>query len=240
MCARIKAFEKSCSISFVFCNTLLHTVAVHPPLSYHLCRRRSSGNVLKMQSASTSNVVLVDMDNTLVDFDLEFGKRWVSELPHETLDVITSRKHFELEQNFPEHLKPVAIKIMSQPGFFISFRPQPGAVEAVKEMTAAGLHVLFCTAPLPFQYETCVAEKYAWVRKHFGEEYMPRLIITRDKTVVRGRVLVDDKPAVKGICDEPEWQHIVFEQPYNLQVNDKPRMKGWNDWRNVLSKYYQL
>lgn len=189
---------------------------------------------------SLDKVVLVDMDNTLVDFDLEFGKRWVAERPSDSLGLIKQRKYFELEQNFSADLKPLAIKIMSQPGFFISFEPQPYAVEAIKEMTAAGLHVLLCTAPLPFQWETCVAEKYAWVRRHLGEEFLTRIIITRDKTVVKGRVLIDDKPRVAGACDKPEWTHIVFDQPYNRKVEEQPRLKSWRDWRPVLQNHFEL
>lgn len=180
------------------------------------------------------NVVLIDMDNTLVDFDLEFGKRWVVERPSDTLDLIKSRKHFELEQNFDAELAPVAIRIMSQPGFFISFEPSPGAIAAVKEMAAAGITVFFCTAPLPFQYETCVAEKFAWVRMHLGEEYLSKIIITRDKTVIKGTVLIDDKPKVTGACEKPEWTHIVFDQPYNQLVTDRKRLTGWANWRDVV------
>lgn len=189
---------------------------------------------------SLDKVVLVDMDNTLVDFDLEFGKRWVAARPEDTLDLIKSRKNFELEQNFSPELKPLAIKIMSEPGFFNSFAPQPYAVEAMKEMTEAGLHVLLCTAPLPFQWETCVAEKYAWVRRHLGEEFLSRIIITRDKTVIKGRLLIDDKPRVAGACNKPEWTHIVFDQPYNQEVEDKMRLKSWREWRSVVGAYMGL
>jgi len=184
-------------------------------------------------------VVLIDMDNTLVDFDLEFGKRWVAARPSDTLALVKSRKHFELEQNFPPELKPLAIEIMSQPGFFISFEPQHGAVEAVREMVAAGVKVFFCTAPLPFQYETCVAEKFAWVRKYFGEEYLSKIIITRDKTVIKGKILIDDKPKISGACDKPEWTHIVFDQPYNQDVTGRPRLVGWGNWKEVVAEYLQ-
>lgn len=179
------------------------------------------------------NVVLIDMDNTLVDFDLEFGKRWIQARPQDSLSLIKSRKHFELEQNFSEDLKPLAIEIMSQPGFFISFEPQPYAVEAVKEIVAQGAKVFFCTAPLPFQYESCVAEKFAWIRKHFGEQYLSKIIITRDKTLIKGNVLIDDKPKITGACPQPEWTHIVFNQPYNQDV-EGPRLSNWTDWKSIL------
>lgn len=206
-----------------------HTTFLH-------CPSRRNNQCCKM-SISLDKVVLVDMDNTLVDFDLEFGKRWVAARPDDTLDLIKERKHFELEQNFSADLKPLAIEIMSQPGFFISFQPQLNAVEAIKEMTDAGLHVLLCTAPLPFQYETCVAEKFAWVRKHLGVEFLSRIIITRDKTVIKGKVLIDDKPKIAGACPKPEWTHIVFDQPYNRDVVGRDRLSNWSNWRSVIKAY---
>lgn len=190
-------------------------------------------------TSSTSNVILVDMDNTLVDFDLEFGKRWVEKFPSDTLDIITNRQHFELEQNFPKHLMPAAIEIMSEPGFFISFLPKPGAIEAMKEMEAAGLQIFICTAPLPYQYETCVAEKYAWIRKWLGEDWLKKIIITRDKSMVKGVVLIDDKPKVIGRCDNPEWTHIIFEQPYNKNIEGK-RLSSWKDWYEIVAPFYKL
>jgi 5'-nucleotidase len=62
---------------------------------------------------------------------------------------------------------------------------------------------------------------------------MARLIITRDKTHVKGKLLVDDKPFVTG-TGIPSWEHVVFTAPYNLALTDRKRLSSWNDWRKVL------
>lgn len=183
---------------------------------------------------SLSRVVLIDMDNTLVNFDAEFARRWVSRSSANDSSVVLNRKYFELERNFDDDSRSDVVEIMSEAGFFIAFEPISGAIEAVKEMVDEGLSVFFCTAPMPLQYETCVAEKYAWVRKHLGDEYLSKIIITRDKTVVKGAVLIDDKPVIKGACNEPEWKHIVFTQSYNMHVATNSRLNCWNDWRQVV------
>lgn len=205
------------------------------------CRRsRATTTFHYRMGVSTDRVVLVDMDNTLVDYDLEFGKRWMQAHPSNTLDQIKARQHFELEQNFSADLKPIATEIMSQPGFFISFQPTPYALEAVQEMEAAGLFVFLCTAPSPMQWETCVAEKYGWVRKHLGEDWMKKIVVTRDKTLVKGRVLVDDKPRVVGAVEKPDWVHVVYDQPYNQNAEGQPRLTDWRKWRDVIGKYIDL
>ena len=39
----------------------------------------------------------------------------------------------------------------------------------------------------------CPAVEYAWVSEHLGAEWMKRLIITCDKTLIHGDLLIDDK-----------------------------------------------
>ncbi|KAA8498271.1 putative 5'(3')-deoxyribonucleotidase [Porphyridium purpureum] len=189
--------------------------------------------------------VLIDMDNTLVDFDKEFTKRWLMLRPSDDPNVVLERKLFELEENFAnDDDRRLAERIMGTSGFYIEFEPMPGAIQAVREMVRNGLNVVFCTAPHPLQYESCVKEKFAWVRKYFGEEYLSRLIITRDKSIIKGAVLIDDKPKVTGACRSPDWKHVVFTRSYNVDAKEtKHRLNQWELWRDVLKpiipgKYY--
>lgn len=44
----------------------------------------------------------------------------------------------------------------------------------------------------------CVCVQYAWVEKHLGHEFLEQVILTRDKTVITGDILIDDKPDILG------------------------------------------
>lgn len=202
--------------------------------------KKEQKNIRKMAdtggSHPTARIVLVDMDNTIVDYDTEFARRWLQLYPNDSTERIRRRQFFEMEKNFPPNLQADVKRVIAQPDFFRSLKPYDGAIEALREMHAVGLHVMLCTSPSLFQMETCAAGKYAWVREYLGEEWMPRLVITRDKTVVRGRVLIDDKPVMRGACERPEWTQVLFEQPYNVKV-DKPRIKSWRHWRPILAPY---
>lgn len=183
-------------------------------------------------------VVLVDMDNTLVDYDEEFMKRWNALRPDEKWDRVKSRQYFEIEKNFDQSLHSTVREIIASEDFFCELKPLLGAIEALREMNAAGLQVKLCTSPSQFNYGGSAAGKYQWCKQWLGEDWMPHLIITRDKTVVRGRVLIDDKPSIHGACASPEWTQIIFEQPYNVKVADKPRMTSWSQWRLMLAPFY--
>jgi 5'-nucleotidase len=192
-----------------------------------------------MRNGAPKPLILVDMDNTVVSFDDAFIKRWRELDPQAEESLIRERQHFELEENLPPELRPIAEKIMASPGFYASFEPLKGAVEALQAMVAQSWEVRLCTAPHPLQWEDCVRDKYAWVREHLGAEWLHRIIIVRDKTCVRGSILVDDKPAVTGFYPEPEWAHVVFDQPYNRDAQASVRLQQWSDWRRVLGPLLQ-
>lgn len=40
--------------------------------------------------------------------------------------------------------------------------------------------------------------QYAWIEKHLGYDFLDQIILTRDKTVVTGDILIDDKPDILG------------------------------------------
>lgn len=44
----------------------------------------------------------------------------------------------------------------------------------------------------------CVRVQYAWVEKHLGYDFLEQVILTRDKTLISGDVLIDDKPDILG------------------------------------------
>ena len=44
--------------------------------------------------------------------------------------------------------------------------------------------------PFSFQYE--------WIEKHIGQEWLDKIIITWDKTVIEGDLLFDDKVDITG------------------------------------------
>jgi 5'(3')-deoxyribonucleotidase len=72
-----------------------------------------------------------------------------------------------------------------------------GASEAVREMIDLGHKVWICTSPRS-RSPYCVTEKHAWVENYFRSTFVGRLVVTKDKTLVRGRYLIDDQPEIRG------------------------------------------
>lgn len=177
-------------------------------------------------------IILLDQDGVLADFEHAFLDAWRVRHPDIAPVEFEDRKSFHIREDYPPELRGMAEAIYTAPGFIRNLPPVPGALQAVKELLALGMDVRICTSPLT-QFENCVAEKYLWVEKNLGRDATARLILTKDKTLVQGNLLIDDKPQIEGAVT-PRWKHILFDAPYNRHVNDHPRIT-WNNWRNVLA-----
>lgn len=116
--------------------------------------------------------------------------------------------------------------------FYFWLAPIKGAIDALREMVADGHLVTICSTP-DSTNPTCADDKIAWLETKVGPGWGKRLILTHDKTLVRGDILIDDKPNITG-ARHPEWTHVLFNQPYNQEPSNKARLFQWSGWRNVI------
>ena len=170
------------------------------------------------------------MDGVIADFDGEFLKRWRERHPEKYFIPMGERTSFYVKDQYPDELKPLVVEILTEPGFFRGMMPIEGAGEALLEMENMGLDMFICTSPLS-TYQNCVLEKFEWVDAHLGSQWIDRIILTKDKTLIRGDILIDDKPEITGV-DIPSWEHILYDRPYNQGVNKK--RLTWANWKDVL------
>ena len=186
--------------------------------------------------------VLVDLDNTVVNWDREFIKRFSMRnvmSPDEVQKIVENRTSYEIEKNFEQSLQATVLDVVAEPGFYASLEPYEGAVAALKAMANyPKVDVRIVTSPHPTCPGQCSNEKYDFVVKHLGKDWVDRLIIARDKTVVLGDFLIDDKPKITGSNSNPTWKQVHFLQSYNREVvsqSNAKTMAKWNDWKSTLS-----
>ncbi|XP_029432590.1 5'(3')-deoxyribonucleotidase, mitochondrial [Rhinatrema bivittatum] len=185
--------------------------------------------------------VLVDMDGVLADFEGGFLRNYRSRYPDDPYIPLEDRRGFWVSEQYGQ-LRPElcekAISIWESKNFFIDLDPLPGAVSAVKQMAKLEkTDVFICTSPIK-KYRFCPYEKYAWVEKHFGQEFLEYIILTRDKTVVSADLLIDDRLDITGAEPNPSWEHILFTACHNKHLQLQPpgqRLSSWtDDWKSIL------
>ncbi|XP_020741481.2 5'(3')-deoxyribonucleotidase, cytosolic type [Odocoileus virginianus] len=185
--------------------------------------------------------VLVDMDCVLADFEAGLLRGFLQRFPGEPHVPLEERRGFSAREQYRALRPDLADKVTTvfeAPGFFLGLEPIPGALEAMREMNdMQDTQVFICTSPL-MKYDHCVTEKYRWVEKHLGPQFVERIIVTRDKTVISGDLLIDDKEVIQGQEETPSWEHILFTCCHNQHLALPPpqrRLRSWSDnWREII------
>jgi 5'-nucleotidase len=184
-------------------------------------------------------VILVDMDGVIADFERGCLNKWKELYPNSPFIDIEKRTMHGIAEEYAlidDSFKGMMDSIMKSPGFFENLPLIENAEKILDNLESEGYTVFICTSPL--RETDNLIGKYNWVEKHFGTKWKNRIIMTRDKTLIHGDILIDDKPKITGVI-EPSFTHILFDQPYNRNEN-KPRITQWKDWKevieNVLSK----
>lgn len=177
--------------------------------------------------------VLVDMDDVVAEWGAGYDQ-----LLDEHGDVAAGiprrgdRKDWDLRTGRSAAERKIIEQVMQEPGFYRFLRAVPGARTALRQIRDAGHDIRFVSAPY-ISNPTCASDKIAWIARHYGSRWAQRVILTTDKTVVRGDILIDDRPDITG-GDVPTWEHVVFTQPYNEHITDRRRLSSWSDWRDIL------
>ena len=99
-------------------------------------------------------------------------------------------------------------------GFFIKLEPIEDAIWAFKELSKH-FDVWILTRPSTKNIG-CYTEKAQWVLDHLGEEALERLILSCDKTLLKGDYLIDDN------YWNFDGEHIFFG-------------KDFKDWKSVVN-----
>lgn len=111
-------------------------------------------------------IIHIDMDDTLCRYTEKYGA--------------------ELALN-PERAFP-----QSRVGFFCELEPIENAIESVKYLKTLGHDIYFLTAP-SYKNPHCYTEKRLWIEQYFGLDACKNLIISRNKGLVMGDYLIDDR-----------------------------------------------
>lgn len=117
-------------------------------------------------------IVYIDMDDVLCDF---------------------SGAHTAARTADPTMAYPQA-----EYGFFQNLNPLPGAVDAVKALIASDNYRPYILTAPSIKNPLCYTEKRVWIENYFGEDFLNYMIISPDKSLLKGDFLIDDNTTGKG------------------------------------------
>ncbi len=130
-------------------------------------------------------ILYVDMDNVLVDFQSAFPK-----LSKDIFDKYDGR-------------------LDEVPGIFSLMESMSYAVESYIKLSDIFDTYILSTAP--WENPTAWSDKLNWVKKYLGKSAYKRLILSHNKHLNHGDFLVDDN--IKNGVDKFRGEHIHFGTP---------------------------
>ena len=179
-------------------------------------------------------LILLDMDGVLADHESKLIQLYRERFPGAPYAKSEERTTWELTDGYPEDKHGAVWEIFSGEGFFASLEPMPGAIEAFHAMREDGHDLVICSSPL-VRSRWCESEKRHWIEDHIGKQFARDMVLTHDKTLVQGDILIDDKPSIVG-RRVPTWRHVLVDQGYNRQL-ELPRItRDWSNWNEVLGR----
>lgn len=180
--------------------------------------------------------VLVDMDGVLAFFDKKLVEIWKQKWPNDDVDKILNRDTFEIDgiENFANDAREKVDEIYLSKGFFESLEPMANNLGrlALNEMASMG-HEVYILTSAGSRAMHAPSEKFFWIRNYLGPEWVSKIIVSKDKNVVHGDFLIDDKPEPNGEENTHSWEHIIYDRPYNRHVIGKRRIT-WENWKENL------
>lgn len=97
----------------------------------------------------------------------------------------------------------------SNPGFFSNLDPIKKSVESVFYLSEK-YDVWFISKP-SFRNIESYSDKARWIRKIFGYDYQKKLILCGDKSLLKGKILIDDEENAGQVNFEGIWIRIFSE-----------------------------
>lgn len=157
-------------------------------------------------------IALVDMDNTLCDYS--------AAMDHD-MKLLRSPQELELPSGKPEsaYLKAREELIRRQPGWWAGLPKLKAGFQILAELRRLKFDIHILTKG-PWKSSNAWTEKVEWCRKHVPG--IP-LTITQEKSLVYGRVLVDDWPPyyMSWLKVRPRGLVVVPAHAWNFDVIDQ-------------------
>jgi 5'(3')-deoxyribonucleotidase len=166
-----------------------------------------------------------DMDGVIVDF----MEPICSYLGVDVNNVF----NYRLEHQFPDKIEEIK-DFYGRKGYFRDLRTYPGSTELIRRLLSYGHNVLLCSKPAAHSSHSWI-DKIDWIK-----EYLPELadktILTRDKSVCKFDIFIDDDP--DNLDSNISIVKVLFDQPWNRKNKKYLRAYNYINLEDIINGVY--
>ena len=130
-------------------------------------------------------------------------------------DFVSAMNAHPLRNELPFNKDPDTI-----PGLFRSLKPIESAISSVEKLLHSQKYEVYFLSTAPWNNPSAWTDKRLWLAEQFGDIINRRLILTHRKDLVKGDILIDDRPnngtkdfegeLIKFGSDEyPNWDSVI-------------------------------
>ncbi len=130
-------------------------------------------------------------------------------------DFITAMNSHPLRKISPYDEHPDTI-----PGIFRNLKPILGSIDAVKLLLQSDSYEVYFLSTAPWNNSSAWTDKRLWLEEQFGELANRKLILTHRKDLIKGDILIDDRPNNGAKDFEGNWIQFGSEE--------------FPDWESIL------
>lgn len=172
--------------------------------------------------------VLFDMDDCINNF-----MGYLIEKHNERYGTnikVTDVKKWDVDSVLPH-----GHEIFMEAGFFENIPVKNNSVASLKRMIKSTKYDIYIITACNSNRE--LEEKYIWFDKYLPDFNKDRIIKCKEKELIRGDVLIDDKVDNLDKCS-PFMHCILFDMPSNKDCNEYPRVKNLKEVEKILEKMF--
>ena len=174
--------------------------------------------------------ILVDMDDTIEQL-LKAWLNWVNKKfgRNVAYDEVTE---WNVAAHYPGLTREQVYDVQNDPGFWKTVEPIPGAAEALKHLMEEG-HEVYIVTTTPYEH---LHEKMRdLLFRYFPFLSWKQVIITSNKKMIRGDILIDD--GVHNL-EGGDYLKILFTAPHNrtydAEENGMIRVNTWDEAVKII------
>ena len=104
------------------------------------------------------------------------------------------------------------------PHIFRNLKPLEGALKAVNQLLESNSYEVYFLSTAPWDNPSAWTDKRLWLEDQFGDKINRKLILTHRKDLIKGDILIDDRPNNGAAQFDGEWIHFGSETYPNWEA----------------------
>lgn len=133
--------------------------------------------------------------------------------------------------------KEEVLTLFREPGFFEDLSPKRGSISAINDLIKSTKYDIYIITATSDDDGQELVEKIRWFKRYIPKFNTKRIISCKDKYIIRGDVLVDDKIENLELC-APYMQCILMDSPTNKDCDKFIRIKSLKYLPDLLEQMF--